>query len=78
MPRLSCWYCVVAWYFSNSASQVLSLTGGIVPVTGLHSTMDSPDSVSRVAPPTSRVAKTSAATAHSHNRMARRRKSALG
>ena len=44
-----------------------------MPVTGFHSTIDKPDSVSRVAPPTSSVTNISAATASSHSRMARRR-----
>src|SRR5215469_3505534 len=41
-------------------------------MTGFHSVIDRPDSVSRVAPPTSTMANTSAATANSHNRIARR------
>jgi hypothetical protein len=40
-------------------------------VTGFHSTIESPDSVSRVAPPTSTITAISAATASSHARMAR-------
>ena len=36
---------------------------GKVPVTGFHSTIESPDSVSRVAPPTTSVSTISAATA---------------
>ena len=50
-------------YLSNSACHAVSLIGGSAPVTGFHSTIDSPDSVSRVAPPTSTIAKMSAATA---------------
>ena len=50
-------------YLSNSACHAASLSGGSVPVTGFHSTIDRPDSVSRVAPPTSTIAKMSAATA---------------
>ena len=45
----------------------------LAPVTGCHSVIDKPDSVSRVAPPTSTMAKISAATAKSHTRMAWRR-----
>ena len=41
------------------------------PVTGFHSTIDSPDSVSRVAPPTSTMIAISAATPASHQRTAR-------
>ena len=44
-----------------------------MPVTGFHSTIESPDSVSRVAPPTTSVTNISAATASSHILMARRR-----
>src|ERR1700704_1812783 len=61
----------MALYLSNSACQALSSSGGKTPVTGFHSTIDSPDSVSRVAPPTTRVTAISAATASSHSRRAR-------
>jgi hypothetical protein len=71
MPRLIAWYCGIAWYFSNSTCQASRVSGGSVPVTGFHSTIDRPDSVSRVAPPTTMVANTSAATASSHRRTAR-------
>ena len=47
------------------------MSGGSTPVTGRHSTMESPDSVSRVAPPTSTSATTMAATAQSQRRMMR-------
>jgi hypothetical protein len=73
MPRLTRRYCGVAWYFANSAFQAASLSGGMVPLTGCHSVIDRPDSVSRVAPPTSTMAKISAATAMSQRRIARRR-----
>ena len=43
----------------------------MTPVTGFHSTIDSPDSVSRVAPPTSTIANTSTATQASHTPTAR-------
>jgi len=39
-------------------------------VTGFHSTIESPDSVSRVAPPTSTISAIRAATKTSHTRMA--------
>ena len=39
-------------------------SGGKAPVTGFHSTIESPDSVSRVAPPTSTMIAISAATAN--------------
>src|SRR5208282_1449966 len=62
----------IAWYCSNSACQAAALSGGSIPVTGRHSTIDRPDSVSLVAPPTSTMRKISAATESSHNRTARR------
>ena len=43
------------------------LSGGSVPVTGFHSTIESPDSVSRVAPPTSTMMAISAAIDSSHH-----------
>ena len=49
-----------------------TLSGGRTPVTGFHSTIERPDSVSRVAPPTTTVKTISAATTSSHTRMARR------
>src|SRR5215475_10049017 len=58
-------------YFANSARQPASPSGGMTPVTGFHSTIESPDSVSRVAPPTSTMAKTSPAMHHSHTPTAR-------
>ena len=42
-----------------------------MPVTGFHSTIESPDSVRRVAPPTSTMIAISAAIAISHHLMAR-------
>ena len=40
----------------------------MTPVTGFHSVIERPDSVRRVAPPTSTMAKTSAATKISQTR----------
>ena len=48
-------------------------SGGSTPVTGFHSTIESPDSVSRVAPPTSTIATIIAATTMSHARTPRGR-----
>src|SRR6185437_11718173 len=73
MPRLSSRYWGIAWYFINSLCQSLSDSGGRTPVTGFHSTIESPDSVSRVAPPTTSVAKIMAAAQNSHSRAARSR-----
>src|SRR6266849_1733730 len=71
MPRLSRAYCGMVLYFANSACQSASPSGGMAPVTGFHSTIESPDSVSRVAPPTDTIANTNPATHHSHTPMAR-------
>src|SRR5882672_7922982 len=71
MPRLSRSYCGMVLYFANSACQSAAPSGGTTPVTGFHSTIESPDSVSRVAPPTKTMAAISAATASSQARMAR-------
>src|SRR5689334_8475264 len=69
MPPGICRYCGMVWYFSNSACQAAASSGGMVPVTGFHSTIDNPDSVSRVAPPTTTIRKISPATASSQTRM---------
>ena len=65
MPRLISLYSGICLYFSNSATQSASLSGGSTPETGRHSVIDSPDSVSRVIPPTPTTTTTSNATAHS-------------
>src|SRR5215469_5488266 len=65
-------YCGIALYFSNSLCHWAAVCGGTTPVTGFHSTIDSPDSVTRVAPPTTTMRKTRPATANSQKRMARR------
>jgi hypothetical protein len=62
MPWLRSAYCGLARYFSNSASQAASESGGIAPVTGRHSVIESPDPVSLVAPPTATIRTTSAAS----------------
>src|SRR5712692_1863918 len=71
MPRLSSRNCGMVWYLANSACQAASSSGGTTPVTGRHSTIERPDSVSRVAPPTTSVATINAATTSSHSRTAR-------
>src|SRR5258705_363505 len=78
IPALRSRYCGMAWYFSNSARQPDAFSGGTTPVTGFHSTIDRPDSVSRVAPPTTSVTNISAATASSQRRTARRRGGGAG
>src|SRR5262249_3739079 len=73
IPALCSRYCGMVLYFSNSTCHADASSGGTTPVTGFHSTIDSPDSVSRVAPPTTKVANMGAETASSHSRTARRR-----
>src|SRR5262245_25612723 len=78
IPALRSRYCGIALYLSNSACQAAWSSGGSTPVTGFHSTIERPDSVSRVAPPTTTVTTISAATASSHGLTARRRAGADG
>src|SRR6266436_9496671 len=73
MPALCSRYCGMVLYLSNSSRHADASSGGTTPVTGFHSTIDRPDSVSRVAPPTTTVTNIRAATASSHNRTARPR-----
>src|SRR5262249_5249145 len=72
MPLLASSYSDEVLYFSNSNTQAPCPTGGRTPVTGRHSTIDSPESVSRVAPPTITMSTSRAAIALSHSRIARR------
>ena len=51
MPVLIFWYSGNCLYFSNSAIQAASDSGGSQPVIGFHSTIERPDSVRRVNPP---------------------------
>lgn len=48
-------------YLANSSSHASSSLGGRLPVTGRHSVILSPDSVSRVRPPNTTIPKTLAA-----------------
>src|SRR6516164_7297067 len=59
-------------YLSNSACHARASSGGTTPVTGFHWTIERPDSVSRVAPPTITVTNMRHATASSQNLTARR------
>lgn len=75
-PRLMAWftrrYSGVSLYFSNVACQAASLSGGSVPTIGCHSTIESPEWVRRVTPPTTTIAKTRAQQTSSHAATARR------
>ncbi len=62
----------VSLYFSNWAAQSASVSGGRVPMKGCHSTIDRPEWVRRVAPPTTTMAKTRAQQASSQAATARR------
>ena len=62
----------ICWYFANSASQAAADDGGSAPVTGFHSVIDSPDPVSRVAPPSAIIATTMTNRTTSHARIAPR------
>ena len=69
-PRFTNLPCGEERYFSNSACQACSPTGGSQPVTGLHSTIDRPDSVSRVSAPSTIMKKIMPATTISQLRTA--------
>lgn len=56
----------VALYFSNSSSHCTWDMGGSIPATGFHSVILRPDSVKRVTPPTTMIAKTSVEDASNH------------
>src|SRR6476660_4029029 len=62
----------MAWYLANSACHSAGESGGKIPVTGFHSTIESPYSVSRVAPPTINVSNIIAAEISSHSRTGRK------
>jgi hypothetical protein len=70
IPVLTTVYSGIALYFPKAACQSASLNGGMAPRIGCHSVIESPESVSRVAPPTTTIAKTSAATITSQARTA--------
>src|ERR1043166_7683130 len=72
MPALRCRYCGVVRYLSNSLCHASADNGGSVPVTGCHSTIERPDSVTRAPPPTSTMAAMSPAIPRSHRRIARK------
>src|SRR5436190_21211197 len=55
----------VSRYFANASSHCASFTGGSAPTMGCHSTIDRPECVSRVMPPTTTIANTSAQHASS-------------
>ena len=66
MSEKTFWNCGVSRYLANSASQSACDSGGRAPASGCHSTMDRPDSVRRVMPPTTTIAKVKAAQTKSH------------
>src|SRR6267378_1133201 len=60
IPGLTNRYSGVCLYFPKASSHAASLSGGRVPTIGCHSTMDRPECVRRVTPPTTTIANTSA------------------
>ena len=60
MSGLTCRYSGVARYWAKASAQSASDSGGSVPTIGCHSVIDSPEWVSRVTPPTTTSANTSA------------------
>src|SRR6266852_1105616 len=72
MPLLTSSYSDEVWYFSNSAAQAVSLSGGTTPVRGRHSTIERPEPVRRVTPPTITMRTMRAAMPWSQSRTARR------
>ena len=65
-------YCGYCWYFSKAASQSAWFSGGSVPMIGAHSTIDSPEPVRRVTPPTTTMQNTIPISSHNHAKIARR------
>src|SRR6516225_8209086 len=59
-------YSGISLYLANSAAQSAAESGGTTPMTGFHSVIDSPESVSRVIPPTTTIRKINAQQANSH------------
>jgi hypothetical protein len=71
----TCRYSGVSRYLSKSSCQSAGESGGIAPTSGCHSTIDRPEWVSRVTPPTTTMAKTIAAQRKSHAATRRRAES---
>ena len=58
IPALTRRYCGDCWYCAKAACQSASFNGGIAPIIGAHSTIESPEPVRRVIPPTTTIART--------------------
>ena len=67
MPRFSRTYCGIFWYLAKASAHCASLRGGIAPMIGSHSVMESPEPVSRVSPPMVTMARMIRAMARSQN-----------
>ncbi len=65
IPWLTFWYSGVSWYSPKVFIHCASVSGGTAPMIGCHSTIDNPEWVSRVTPPTTTIAYTSAQQASS-------------
>src|SRR3954452_3637741 len=72
MPWCSRRYCGMRWYLWKAVSQSACVSGGMAPITGSHSVMESPEPVSRVRPPITTMAAIISATRISHHQIARR------
>ena len=66
IPRFTSRYSGVSLYLSKACCQSASVSGGSVPTIGCHSVIDNPECVSRVTPPTTIIANTSAQHSSSH------------
>src|SRR5262249_37340971 len=78
MRWFTCLNSGVAWYLAKVSLHCASESGGKAPTMGCHSTMDRPECVRRVAPPTTVMAKSRAQEARSHAAVARRGEGAGG
>src|SRR5215470_8327426 len=66
IPEWIARYSGICLYLAISTAQSASESGGTTPMTGFHSVIDSPESVSRVTPPTTTIKKINAQQANSH------------
>ena len=71
MAGLTRRYSGVCWYFRKVSCHAPWSSGGSAPTIGCHSTIDSPEWVRRVMPPTTTIANTSAQQASSQAAMTR-------
>src|SRR5262245_20066103 len=70
MPLLAYSYCGIRWYLRTASFQSASVSGGSVAMMGFHSVIDSPEPVSRVAPPRLTISNTKPVNTNSQARTA--------